>query len=226
MSGTIPQPPLGPNTTFLHFRPTMRNVFGGLSFNLTRVAAEGAPGTSSHDCYNHSGAKRGNLNLVPYISMCKISSSAPSQVVCVCAFICSVWCAAAGCRTHLVTPLWFPREATRFLLLSNIWFITIWNSTSVRLLCLKKFSQNPKEQGGEKNPPKRHCLEIDSCYCGVPSGAFAMEQKRVNILWCVVAVAQPLLHSQCEIPGARSLCTRWRENLNISMAPYQPMWLI
>lgn len=76
---TIPQPQLGPNTTFLRFRPTMRNVFGGLSFNLTRVAAEGAPGTSSHDCYDRSGGRReggragGNLNLVPHISVCTIS---------------------------------------------------------------------------------------------------------------------------------------------------------
>lgn len=170
-----------------------------------------------------------NLNLVPYISMCKISSTAPSPLVCARACVCARRLrAAADCCTRSVTPLWFPSEETRFLLRCNIWFITIWNSTSVRLLCLKKSSQRPKEQGGgkKKNPPKRHCLEIDSCYCAVPSGAFAREQKRVNILWCVVAVAQPLLHSQSEKPGARSLFTRWRETLNISMAPYQPMWLI
>lgn len=164
--------------------------------------------------------------LVPHISMCMISSTVPLLVKCVRVYA-RVCVSAADCcaHTHSVTLLWFPREETRFLLHCNIWFITIWNSTSVRLLCLKKSSQRPKEQGG-KNPPKRHCLEIDSCYCAVPSGAFAREQKRVNILWCVVAVAQPLLHSQSEIPGARSLCTQWRETLNISMAPYQPMWLI
>ena len=62
----------------------MRNVFGGLSFNLTRVAAEGAPGTSSHDCYHHSGGRRGNLSLVPYISMCKILILR----VCLCTCLC------------------------------------------------------------------------------------------------------------------------------------------
>lgn len=53
----------------------MRNVFGGLSFNLSRVAAEGAPGTASRDCYNHSGGRRGNLNLA-HTPMCNISSTA------------------------------------------------------------------------------------------------------------------------------------------------------
>lgn len=151
--------------------------------------------------------------------------SLPQLHHCLCVCLWGCLCVAADCCSRAVTPLWFPREETRFVLRCNIWFITIWNSTSVRLLCLKKSSQRPKEQGG-KNPLKRRCLEIDSCYCAVPSGAFAREQKRVNILWCVVAVAQPLLHSQSEMPGARSLCTRWRETLNISMAPYQPMGLI
>lgn len=53
----------------------MRNVFGGLSFNLSRVAAEGAPGTASRDCYDHSGGRRGNLNLA-HTRMCNISSTA------------------------------------------------------------------------------------------------------------------------------------------------------
>lgn len=135
----------------------MRNVFGGLSFNLTGVAAEGAQGTSSHDCYNRLAGRRGNFNVVLYISMCKISSTAPLLVrecVCMClrAWVCvclrvaahtSDWC------TCSVTPLWFPTEETRFLHRCNIWFITIWNSTSVHLLCLKKSSQCPKEQGGK-----------------------------------------------------------------------------
>lgn len=125
----------------------MRNVFGCLSFNLTGVAAEGAPGTSSHGCYDHSGGRRRNLNLVPYISMCKISSTAPSLFVYVCLCVCL--CVASDCCTRSVTLLWFPREETRFLLHCNIWFITICNSTSVHLLCLKKSSQPPKEQGGK-----------------------------------------------------------------------------
>lgn len=102
----------------------MRNVFGGLSFNLTRVAAEGAPGTSSHDCYDRSGGRRGNLNLVPYISMCKISSTAPSPLVCVFVrvfvFMHVFVCVAADCCARSVTPLWFPSEETRFLLRCNI----------------------------------------------------------------------------------------------------------
>lgn len=53
----------------------MRNAFGGLSFNLSRVAAEGAPGTASRDCYNHSGGRRGNLNLA-HTRVCYISSTA------------------------------------------------------------------------------------------------------------------------------------------------------
>lgn len=154
---TIPQPQLGPNTTFLRFRPTMRNVFGGLSFNLTRVAAEGAPGTSSHDCYDRSGGRRGeNLNLVPHISVCTISYRSSVAAWCVRACVCFVhWCVCVFCSWLLLarsaTPLWFPGEETRFLLHCNIWFITIRNSTSVRLLCLKKSSQRPKEQGGKKS---------------------------------------------------------------------------
>lgn len=128
------------------FRPTMRNVFGGLSFNLTTVAAERAPGTSSHDCCNHSGARTGNLNLAPYISVWKITSTTLS----LCAWLSTTGLrVAADCCTCSVTPLWFPGEETRFMLPSNIWFITIWNSTSVRLLCLKNSSQRPKEQGGK-----------------------------------------------------------------------------
>lgn len=154
-------------------------------------------------------AWRGNLNLVAYISLC-----APLTVH------------MFMCCTRSTTPLCFPAEETCSSHHCNIWFITRWNTISVRLLCLKKSSQPPKEQGG-KNLPKRHCLEIDSCYCAVPSGVFAREQRRVNILWCVVAVAQPLFAPpEWKKAGARSLCARWRQTLNISMAPYQPMWLI
>lgn len=53
----------------------MRSIFGGLSFNLNRVAAEGAPGTASRDCHNHSGGRRGNLNQAR-TPMCNISSTA------------------------------------------------------------------------------------------------------------------------------------------------------
>lgn len=73
----------------------MRNVFGGLTFNLTRVAAEGAPGTSSHDCYDHLSGRRGNLNLVPYISMCKITGGA-------CVFVCFISRLRLLCNTSLV----------------------------------------------------------------------------------------------------------------------------
>lgn len=164
----------------------MRNAFGGLSFNLTRVAAEGAPGTSSHDCYDHSGGRRGNLNLVPRISNQRVQS--PTMAPCVCPLVCLLCvceracvCACTFCslgcfasRSWLLlarsaTPLCFPGEGSRFLLRCNIWFITIRNSTSVRLSCLKKIlpvSQRAKgwrEWG--RNPLKRRRLEIDSCYC-------------------------------------------------------------
>lgn len=148
MRRTIPKPPLGPNATSLPFRTTMRNVFESLSFNLARVAAERAPGTLSHDCYSHSGARRGKPQPgALHFNVQKLSHR--SIILCVRVYS-SVLHVAADCCTCYSTPLWFPREETRFLLLSNIWFITIWNSTSVRLLCLKKSSRHPKEQGEKK----------------------------------------------------------------------------
>lgn len=39
---------------------------------------------------------------------------------------------AADCCTHSATRLCFPREESRLLLLSNVWFIKICNSTSVK----------------------------------------------------------------------------------------------
>lgn len=67
----------------------MRNVFGGLSFNLTRVAAEGHQGPHLMTATIARVEGGENLNLVPYISMCKISSTAPSLLVCarVCVYV-------------------------------------------------------------------------------------------------------------------------------------------
>lgn len=123
----------------------MRNVFGGLSFNLSRVAAEGAPGTASHGCYDHSGGSRGNLNLA-HARMCNISSTA-RHTAGVCPGVLQLTVALSP--QHLSR---FSTEETRVLLCCDIWFITIWNSTSARLLCLKKEPPSiPKSKGG-KNP--------------------------------------------------------------------------
>lgn len=124
----------------------MRNVFGGLSFNLTRVAAEGAPGTSSHHCYDRSGGRRGKTSA--WRCIFQRAGSGARSYLCMCLWV------AADCCARSATPPWFPSEGTRFLLRCNIWFITIRNSTSVRLLCLKKSSQRPREQEGEKKPTK------------------------------------------------------------------------
>lgn len=184
---TIPQPQLGPNTTFLRFRPTMRNVFGGLSFNLTRVAAEGAPGTSSHDCYDRSGGRRGETSTWCRTYQCVQSPTAAPSPLCACAPVCVLFtgvfvCFAADCCSRAPQHLsGFPGR--KHASCSTVTFDSLRSETAHQFAyyVLKNPPSVPKSKGG-KNPLKRQCLEIDSCYCAVPSGAFAREQKRVNIL--------------------------------------------
>lgn len=109
----------------------MRNVFGGLSFNLSRVAAEGAPGTASRDCSNHSGGRRGNLNLAN-TRMCNISSTAQHTA--------AVWRGAsqltvARSPQHLFG---FPRR--KHASCSTVTFDSLRSETAhqLPLLCLKK----------------------------------------------------------------------------------------
>lgn len=158
----------------------MRNVFGGLSFNLSRVAAEGAPGTASRDCCNHSGGRRGNLNLA-HTRMCNISSTAQHPAA-VCRGVLQLTVALSP--QHL-----FGVPGRKHASCSTVTFDSLRSETAHQrpYYVLKKDPPSiPKSKGGGVvvvgGESKRRCLEIDSCYCAVPSGTFAREQKRVNIL--------------------------------------------
>lgn len=63
-------------------------MYRGLSFNLTRVAAEGAPGTSSHDCYDRSGGRRGKPQPgAVHINVQYLFHSSITACVCVFVFV-------------------------------------------------------------------------------------------------------------------------------------------
>lgn len=147
----------------------------------------------------------------------QVCSTTPS-LLCVRVFMHKSLCCSWLLQCTLWNHLAYPQRTHASC--SAVTFDSLWSETAHQFAyyVLKNHPRIPKSR--RENPPKRQRLEIDSCYCAVPSAAFAREQKRVNILWCVVPVAQPLLHSQSEIASARSLCTQWRQTLNINMAPY------
>lgn len=158
MSSRIPQSSLAANTTSLRFTPTMGNLFGGLSFNLTRVTAERPPGISFHDCWNHPGSRKQTLTL--HLNVENIFHKPTSQLT------------VALTLQHLFG---FPerKHASCF----SLTFDSLWAETAHQVayyVLQKKLFRDSKDQKGKQNPPRRHCLEIDSCYCAVPSGAFAM----------------------------------------------------